>query len=1138
MKIKPSSLLRGRFFAPSVAATVLSTLLLSSAAQAREAAYKIYRWTPTAVNTTSSTAVQLSEFNFSYKGQPLNMNGNLPVGDAVNVTVTDGSERTTGEWPGNLVDDNTKTKWYSSTLAPLVFTFDEATPIDSYNFATANDYDSRTPTAWKLEGSNDGILFETLDSRSSYAALSKYAYFTWQNGFALTSPTTLPAIQSISATTPTTIASGGSVTLSYTITSSTALTSVVLNPGNISLGTDLSSAYTVKPTETTTYTLTATNASGWVSQNVEVRVTPTKTQQYRYVRFTPLAFRGVVPNSVQIGEFEFFMDGTQVPVASIENRGGRFSNSGPLVHLTDGDVYTKWLDFNRGGIIFDFGSSVQFNSYQMTTANDEQSRDPVEWLMEGSDDYNTWVIIDHLGQNAYYPYPYERTTEDGSITTTGKIPFPTLPTPLVWSGTTSNSEWNGTNTNFSGTTFADGDSVLFDDTAQSGDVNVTSVVTPGQLIFNNSTLDYTLGGTGVISGSADLTKSGTGTLTIDSPNYLDGVVTIEGGTLVTNVAGAFGRADYNRPLMLDNATLEVNAPVEEVDGVTTVVPVYNHKPLLMSNSTIDVASNVDFTHSGKFHWDQTITKTGAGTLKLYGYQDSSATTDNNKLVVEEGAVEFGDYHFNTFSIANSYYIDVMPGARITGTKANAFGGNYINGYSTIGQIRLDETAIMSIASTQYLTTGVLDVDGVTQGRLLLKGAYLSGAGQLVDNRNDSTYLDGSNASRSVISTEASSLSSKINCASLYAYRQHWIFDVVEGEAIEDLLVDSTIIGSYGIVKQGGGNMVLLQDSTYSGIKATYMSAYDTDSSNPSQKAFDYSYGTVVEDGRLTLINPMSTTTGSATGASAVLVEEAGILSGTGSALGDVTIDGTVDPGDLGYELPIANLILGNTTLNGSYKWEVNGASVDTVNGETGTDLLVVQGNLTLGSGAALQVAPTGSGFTSSSYVIATYTGTRTGTFASVTPGYEVVYNDTEKQIEVQATDGTGLTGYETFIAGTSLTGDDAAEDADPDGDGIVNLLEFIFASDPETSGTSEAPTAETNEAGDLVFSFRRASTAAYLNPEVEYSTTLDGDWTAASIAETTVETDGFASGVDKVTVTLPASLAIDGKLFARLKASN
>ena len=53
---------------------------------------------------------------------------------------------------------------------------DNAEPVYAYNFLTANDALGRTPCAWKVEGSLDGVVWETLDQQSGLAQPA--AYFT------------------------------------------------------------------------------------------------------------------------------------------------------------------------------------------------------------------------------------------------------------------------------------------------------------------------------------------------------------------------------------------------------------------------------------------------------------------------------------------------------------------------------------------------------------------------------------------------------------------------------------------------------------------------------------------------------------------------------------------------------------------------------------------------------------------------------------------------------------------------------------------------------------------------------------------------------------------------------------------------
>lgn len=78
-----------------------------------------------------------------------------------------------------------------------------------------------------------------------------------------------PSIASFTAT-PTSISSGQSSTLNFSVTGATSLT---INPGNINV-TSLTS-YVVTPSSTTSYTLTATNSSGSVSSSTNVTVTST-----------------------------------------------------------------------------------------------------------------------------------------------------------------------------------------------------------------------------------------------------------------------------------------------------------------------------------------------------------------------------------------------------------------------------------------------------------------------------------------------------------------------------------------------------------------------------------------------------------------------------------------------------------------------------------------------------------------------------------------------------------------------------------------------------------------------------------------------------------------------------------------------
>ena len=116
------------------------------------------------------------------------------------------------------------------------------------------------------------------------------------------------------------------------------------------------------------------------------------------------------------------------------------------------------------------------------------------------------------------------------------------PTNLVWPGASSGGLWDITNTvnwNAGSQKFYNGDNVVFNDTG-SGSVNVGVTLQPGSVLFTNLSVNYTLSGSGKISGYPGLTKSGSGILAISTSstghNYT-GLVTVNGGTLtVSNVA--------------------------------------------------------------------------------------------------------------------------------------------------------------------------------------------------------------------------------------------------------------------------------------------------------------------------------------------------------------------------------------------------------------------------------------------------------------------------------------------------------------------------------------------------------------------------------------------------------------------------
>ena len=85
--------------------------------------------------------------------------------------------------------------------------------------------------------------------------------------------------------------------------------------------------------------------------------------------------------------------------------------------------------------------------------------------------------------------------------------------------------------------------------------------------------------------------------------------------------------------------------------------------------------------------------------------------------------------------------------------------------------------------------------------------------------------------------------------------------------------------------------------------------------------------------------------------------------------------------------------------------------------------------------------------------------------------------------------------------GANATNPDVAGDlADPDGDGVSNLLEYAFASEPMNGGNAALPqpsVANTNGATQLAITFQRSLSATDVQYQVEVSTDLQS-WTVGN----------------------------------------
>lgn len=208
--------------------------------------------------------------------------------------------------------------------------------------------------------------------------------------------------------------------------------------------------------------------------------------------------------------------------------------------------------------------------------------------------------------------------------------------------------------------YINGSTVIFDDSVGAGTsaVVLNATVTPSLVTFDNSSVSYTLTGTGKITGSTALTKSGTGSLTLGTSNDYTGVTTLQGGiTTVTALAnggaassvGASAAAAAN--LVLSGGTLHyTGASTSSTRGFT----------IAAANSGISTQNNL--TLSGPVVSSTgNLIKTGPGNLTLAHTGANVIGTVSQGLRLNEGTLTLSGSGTQTNSVAGELWIGSTPG---------------------------------------------------------------------------------------------------------------------------------------------------------------------------------------------------------------------------------------------------------------------------------------------------------------------------------------------------------------------------------------------------------------------------------------------------------------------------------------------
>jgi fibronectin-binding autotransporter adhesin len=603
--------------------------------------YQYFRFTPTVLRTNNQALVQLSElqlFNGTTQIDPIALGA---------VATNPGGTNPGNEAPPMAIDNNTGTKWLDSARSatvnnPLIINFQSPQQVTAYRWATANDAVGRDPIRWRMEGSTDGTTWVMLDDKTGAdypTSQTRFVYIPQNNTNAadvanLFSLLGDPSAKAIPDGSTVTIANGATLDLNGSAetvgplaggATATVKNSNAAAPGTltVNVATGSSSTYSgaivpagggngvlnfaksgagtqILGNPVITYGDKMTINAG--TEQFGDGTTPIASLpataapafvEAQYFRFTTTAVRnGATANSVQFSELEYFNGNTRIDTSAAiaTNPNGNNPGNETPPNVLDQNTATKFLDFNRGPLIVDFGAPVQATQYRWATANDAIERDPFRWRVEGSMDGTTWVTFDDRsgsdqnvttnrfayipGDTVSFPGPYFSllTATAFPIVNNGTLvinnPSGTLNSTSTISGTgnvsvqgASTLNMSGTNS-YSGTTTISGVSTVNTsgtalgvstvDVAANGVLNLTGATILGGLagagLVHTSGNALTLGVnnanttfTGTIDGAGSVIKNGTGTTTFNtSTNSYTGTTTVNAGTLVATSNSSLG----------------------------------------------------------------------------------------------------------------------------------------------------------------------------------------------------------------------------------------------------------------------------------------------------------------------------------------------------------------------------------------------------------------------------------------------------------------------------------------------------------------------------------------------------------------------------------------------------------------------
>jgi autotransporter-associated beta strand protein len=592
-------------------------------------------------------------------------------------------------------------------------------------------------------------------------------------------------------------------------------------------------------------TLTVNNASGSGTGTGSVTVNPSAT----------LAGIGIISGTVTINPGATVAPGNS-GIGTLTVNNSVTLNAGSTARLEiNKNSGTKDLLDAAGTLTY--GGTLIVTNLNGTLANGDSFK-----IFDGSSYGGTFSTLNLPA------LPPELMWYTGALTTSGTISVVSTnsiaPQSLLWIGDGFSNVWdlvtlNWSTTNMQPRTFANGDTVIFSAGSPiMPPVNLITNVAPAMMVVS-SVYNYTLTGTGALTGTMTLIKTNTGKLIVANTgaNTFTGGITIAGGSLQIG----------------DGVSVNGNLPGNIVNNAT----------LIFANPTAQ-------TWSSPFAGSGTLVKQAAGTLTVTSTNSSyagnvliggGAITLTTGAALNTGSLTLsngGTFNFPPSSPAYFYPGNITVPATQTGTLYSPGLGNGVNGNLISG----NGSSVLNISSgVSFSGTTSAQFDSLSGTINILAGGTLrfsaNSSGNTFGSLIPTFAVNGTLQPRNAGNTiRLGKLSGTGMLAGPQSAAGSGSTTYQIGGASGDLVFGGIISSNAAtnslviLQKVGTGRLTLSGSSTYTG-------------------------GTIVSNGGLIVNN----TNGSGTGSGSVAVRSGATLGGSGIIGGATTIESgaTLAPGD-------------------------------------------------------------------------------------------------------------------------------------------------------------------------------------------------------------------------------------------------